>query len=97
MPKEHLSRQLLAQAASRLDLPTDLVAGLPRMELTGFGQLAVEGHCGILEYGTERIAVAVRPGRLVIEGRDLAIRSMDHSQLLLTGQIAALRLEGTDG
>lgn len=86
-------KAVLARAARRLDLPADLVAGLPRMELTGFSQLAIEQHDGIREYGTEKIVVGVKGGRVVVEGLDLTVRSMDHDQLVLTGTITAIRLE----
>ncbi len=93
MSKEHLPRQLLSHAADRLELPADLVAGLPRLELTGFSKLAIERHNGIREYGTERIVVEVNMGAVVVEGLDLTVRSMDHAQIVLTGQITAVRLE----
>ncbi len=43
------------QAAEALDLPGDVLAGLPRMELIGSGEFWMEGHRGILSYGEEEI------------------------------------------
>ena len=39
---------LLERAAQLLDLPADALAGVPRLELVGDGELRVENHKGIL-------------------------------------------------
>ena len=42
-------RSMLAGASLRLGLPTDIAAGLPRVELNGFRECSVDQHTGILE------------------------------------------------
>ena len=44
---------LMERACQALELPADLAAGVPRLELTGDSQLRMENHRGILSYGTE--------------------------------------------
>ena len=46
---------LLERTAEVFDLPGDVVAGLPRIELTGSRELRMENHKGILSYGGEEI------------------------------------------
>lgn len=82
---------ILEKTAQALDLPPD-VAGLPRIELLGDRELRVEYHKGILAYGTEEIHIS--GGKLVIRvlGSDLELRSMNASELLVTGYIHAVEL-----
>lgn len=82
----------LARASRMLDLPGDVVAGLPRIELIGSGELRMEQHRGILAYGPEEIHIS--GGKLVIRvrGSGLELRAMDPTQLLITGQITAVEL-----
>ena len=82
----------LARASRMLDLPGDVVAGLPRIELIGSGELRMEQHRGILAYGPEEIHIS--GGKLVIRvrGSGLELRAMDPTQLLITGQITSLEL-----
>lgn len=84
---------LLEKTAEALDLPGDLVAGLPRVELTGRHELRMENHKGILAYGSREIHIS--GGRLVVKvrGEGLALRSMNASQLLITGEIRGVDLE----
>lgn len=81
----------LEKTAQVLDLPPD-VAGLPRIELLGDKELRVENHKGILAYGTEEIHIS--GGRLVIRvlGSDLELRSMNASELLITGCVHTVEL-----
>ena len=83
---------LLEKTAEVFDLPGDVVAGLPRIELTGSRELRMENHRGILAYGSEEIHVS--GGKLIakVRGRDLALRSMNASQLLITGEIFGVDL-----
>lgn len=82
---------IFEKTAQAFDLPPD-VAGLPRIELLGDRELRVEYHKGILAYGREEIHIS--GGRLVIRvmGRDLELRSMNASELLITGYIHGLEL-----
>ena len=51
-------RGFLERTAEVFDLPGDVVAGLPRIELIGGHELRMENHKGILAYGTEEIHIS---------------------------------------
>lgn len=85
-------QSFLERTSAALDLPTDVVAGLPRMELLGDREFRMEYHRGILAYGTEEIHIS--GGKLVVRvrGQGLVLRSMDPTQLLITGKISGVEL-----
>ena len=80
----------LEKTSAALDLPGDVLTGLPRIELVGDRELRMESHKGILAYGSEEIHIS--GGRLVVRvrGAELELRAMDPAQLLITGHIAAV-------
>ena len=88
MERQGRRESLLEKTAEAFDLPGDVVAGLPRVELLGDRQLRMENHRGILAYGEEEIHVS--GGKLIVKvrGRGLALRAMNASELLITGEIA---------
>ena len=92
MGKRQKREGLLEKTAQVLDLPGDVVAGLPRVEITGSRELRMENHKGILAYGTEEIRVS--GGRLIlkIRGRELELKAMNASELLITGEIEGVDL-----
>jgi len=83
---------VMEKTSEILDLPGDVVAGLPRMELVGDRELRMENHKGILSYGEDEIHVS--GGKLVvrIKGENLELRSMNALELLITGHITSLEL-----
>lgn len=83
---------LLERTAELLDLPADAVAGVPRLELVGTRELRMENHKGILAYGSDEIHIS--GGKMVVKvrGTDLELKAMNASQLLITGDIAAIEL-----
>ena len=79
MKKARLAAESLAD---RLDLPQ--AAGR---------QVFIENHCGILEYGTERICVAFDRGRVVINGAGLELVAMSGRELIIKGRLHSLEWE----
>ncbi len=92
MERNRKREGLLEKTAEVLDLPGDVVAGLPRLELTGSRELRMENHKGILAYGSQEIHIS--GGKLIIKvrGSDLELKAMNASQLLITGNIAGIEL-----
>lgn len=92
MEKKPRREGLLEKTAEAFDLPGDLVAGLPRVEMTGNREVRMENHKGILAYGGEEIHVS--GGKLIIKvrGQGLELRSMNASELLITGTITGVDL-----
>ena len=92
MEKRGKREGILERTAQVFDLPGDVVAGLPRIELTGNRELRMENHKGILAYGTEEIHVS--GGKLVVKvrGDGLELRAMNSSELLITGTILGVEL-----
>ncbi len=81
---------ILERAAKALDLPGEMVAGIPRVELVGDGQVRMAGHRGILSYGREEICVDGGKLMVRVRGEGLELRSMNPEELLITGRIAAV-------
>ena len=55
---------ILSSVAELFDLPPDVVAGLPRLELVGNRQLYLEHHTGLLAYSDTQIDVNTNFGVL---------------------------------
>lgn len=75
-------------------LPGELVPGQSLLELAGQSRALIEGHSGITEYGSDRIRVRVRFGEVCICGAGLELTSMTKEQLVISGRIDAVTLEG---
>ena len=81
---------VLDTVAELFDLPADLVAGLPHLEMVGSRQLYVEHHTGILAYSEEQIDVNTTSGVLRVRGKKLSLLAMTAEELRIGGEIAAV-------
>ena len=79
--------------SDRLELPSDAVAGSPKLTLSGRRQLFVENHRGILSYGDRRIVVDCGSMRVCITGDELELAAMDKADMLIEGRILSVELE----
>lgn len=92
MEKRPRREGVLEKTAKLFDLPADALAGLPRVELVGDGEVRMENHKGILAYGEEEIHVSGGSFVVKIAGENLKLRAMTGMELLVTGRIKAIEL-----
>ena len=84
--------ELLTRAADVFDLPADIIADLPHIELIGDCQLLLGSHQGILSYSTETIDI--NGGKLIVRvtGEELELMAMSGSELRIRGKIRQVEL-----
>lgn len=87
------ARKLLSSTAAFLELPADVLAGIPKMELIGFQEFSIEPHKGLLEYEKEHISIETQIGRIHLIGKELTIRLMNSSRITIGGWICTLQLQ----
>ena len=90
MERNRRERSVLSAVAELFDLPGDVVAGLPRLEMVGSRQLYLEHHAGILAYSEEQIDVNTTAGVLRLRGADLGLLAMTAEELRIGGRIDAV-------
>ena len=90
MERNRKERVVLSTVAELFDLPADVVAGLPRLEMVGSRQLYLEHHAGILAYSEEQIDVNTTAGALRVRGEGLSLLAMTAEELRIGGRIAAV-------
>ena len=78
MPK---IRNMITKLAQKLQLPVDIAAELPHLELNGFCE-------------KERIVVAMNIGTVTILGENLELRQMHRERLCVRGTIRQILLGG---
>ena len=90
MERTRKGREALNAVAELFDLPADVVAGLPHLELVGSRQLYLEHHTGILAYSREQIDANTNMGVLRVRGEHLTLLAMTAEELRIGGRIDAV-------
>lgn len=81
---------VLTSVAELFDLPADVVAGLPHLEMIGGRQLYLERHEGILSYSDTLIDVNTTGGILRVRGKALNLLAMTAEELRIGGGIESV-------
>lgn len=81
---------VLSAVAELFDLPPDVVAGLPHLEMVGSRQLYLEHHTGLLAYSETLIDANTTAGVLRVKGERLSLLAMTAEELRIGGVITAL-------
>lgn len=90
MERTRKGRDVLNAVAELFDLPADVVAGLPRLDMVGNRQLYLEHHTGLLAYSAEQIDANTTAGVLRVRGEGLTLLAMTAEELRIGGRIDAV-------
>ena len=78
------------------DLPSELVTNRSRMVLLGNTEFTLENYDGIIEYEMNKIRVSTATGIISIIGEDLTLSELNNDELLVSGLIKNIGLEGNE-
>lgn len=78
-------------AVNVLDLPEDLVQGVPRIIVTGDMRLSVENHRGVDLFTSELLRLKLEEGKLEIAGRELVILGILRDEVQVEGRIERIQ------
>ncbi len=76
------------------DLPDEPIPRLPLVEIAGDRRVLIENHLGVVAYETDRICVRVTYGTVAVCGSNLELARMIRGQLVITGKIKNVELNG---
>ena len=93
MERRKKENGVLAGAAELFDLPADMVAGLPHVEVVGSGHFYLENHRGILSYSGEEIDINGDGMVIRVVGSGLELVSMTGDALRIRGTIQRVEWE----
>lgn len=74
-----------------MDLPPDVAADVPRIQMVGSFQVMVENHRGVDFFSDSEILLKVDGGKFRIRGEKLVIRSIYPEEIWIEGKIVEMR------
>ena len=78
--------KLLKAMTDILELPSDIMMSLPKIEIIGNMEATIENHRGLLEYTTEQISIRGNKGiTLILRGRKLRLKRLCKEEITIQG------------
>lgn len=87
---EEKIRNIKNEVSDILELPKEVMLDLPKITSVGNQQLIVENHKGIIEYTSNKIRISVSLGILMIQGKNLYIKTIIKEEIIIVGIIYSL-------
>ena len=76
-----------------LEIPEEVYSNIPKITLTGFGEMIIENFKGILEYEDFYIRINTSLGIININGYELKLETMTDDDLKVNGKVENIELE----
>lgn len=90
----HRDNKLVSRLLRAADLPEEPVPGQPIIEIVGRQRVLIENHIGVMEYGDCVVRIKVKYGAICVQGCHLELSRMTKGQLIISGIIECVKLEG---
>lgn len=85
----------LWQTAERLTgAEGEMLARIPVFVIRGMREVETSGCAGILEYGPERVVLALERGVCAVRGRGLTLEDFEEGTLFIRGEIDGINFDG---
>ena len=76
-----------------LELPKDIMLGLPKVTMVGKMEVHIENHKGIIEYSKEIIRINTSDGILKITGKNMDIKNIIIEEVRIIGEIISIEFK----
>ncbi len=80
--RKHVNRENLVNA---LELPKDLLLGMPYLTLCGNQELLIENHRGFLTYSNTQMVILCKNFQIQINGKDLYVEYYTADSMKIQG------------
>lgn len=76
-----------------LEIPKEVYSNIPKLSVTGFGEMVIENYKGILEYEEFFVRISTHIGIININGYNLNLETMTNDDIKVTGKIESIEIE----
>ncbi len=88
---KYRKKKTAANFIDALELPKDVLLGLPNMEINGNRELFISNHRGILNYNQENIEILAKDIHIEVTGKELYIELYSAEEIIITGYMEEIR------
>ncbi|ADL51197.1 sporulation protein YqfC [Clostridium cellulovorans] len=77
-----------------LDIPKEVVLGLPKISIIGHEEALIENHKGILSFKENSLVIKSQVGNITIKGKKLEMSYITDNTIIIKGVIEELYIGG---
>lgn len=81
------------EISKKLMLPTEIVLDVPKIIITGYSEVTIENHKGVLAFEKDAVRINSKLGPIKIEGNQFEILYIGSSTVTISGRFKAILYE----
>lgn len=89
--------KLTRNVTDTLDIPKEVVLGLPKISIIGDEEVLIENHKGILSFKENSLVIKSQIGDITIKGKNLEMSYITDNTIIVKGVIRELYIGGKGG
>lgn len=86
--------RVFSQAADFLHIPQDVIPGEPIITVTGRRNVYIENYNRIISFLDNEVKIQAKTCKIIVQGKRLEIQYYTGDDILITGMIQAVLMEG---
>lgn len=83
----------VSTVVSALDLPPEIILGIPKITVLAECEATIQNHRGIVEYTEELISANTSSGIVSIRGSNLVIKSITDEEIRIEGRVVGFEIK----
>ena len=80
-------KRIQANLGKALEIPQEVLLGVPKLTIVGNMQLWIENHTGLVEYNPEKVRVTSSLGVICVTGKDFVLVELLPTELKVEGKL----------
>ena len=81
------------KVAKALDMPPEVLPGIPMITVLGTSEATVRNYKGIVEYDDKKVVLNTSLGIFAIRGESLEIKTVTETEITLGGRVAGFEIK----
>ena len=81
------------KVVSALELPPDLVLGIPSITVLGDREATIQNYKGIVEYDDNKVVLSTSLGVFTLSGENLDIKTVTDDDITLEGKVTGFDIK----
>ena len=80
-------KRIQANLGKALEIPQEVLLGVPKLTIVGNMQIWIENHTGLVEYNPEKVRVTSSLGVICVTGKDFVLVELLPTELKVEGKL----------
>lgn len=86
-------KQRAEKMVKTVEMPKDVVMGIPVLSVIGNKEICIENYGGIIEYTDEIVRIRTKNDQIIIRGKHLYVEYYTNDEMKISGKLSSVEFK----